>query len=176
MWNEADSGQTPAGPAPPGSGDAAPEGPGGEAFRAAAAEVLQTAIAALGAAFGKVQLFNARRGALEIVAHSGFPREFLELFALVTPAGPSKAVCARAFRLGRAVMIADVAEDPEFAPYLEMALQCGFRAVLCTPIVRNGGAVGVLSTHFAEVTRLAPELERVLDQYAAAIARLLPNP
>lgn len=144
------------------------------AFGAAVSGVLRDAIAATGAAFGNVQMFDERQGGLEIVAHSGFPPEFLDLFALVTPLGPSTTVCARAFRRGQRVMIADVTQDPEFAPYLEMARRCGFRAVQSTPLLVDGSVVGVLSTHFAQPTASLPaESERLLDGYAAAIVLLL---
>jgi GAF domain-containing protein len=144
-----------------------------EVFGTAVAGVLEAAIGAVGARFGNVQIFDARSGGLEIVVQHGFPNEFLELFARVTPAGPSTSACARAFRAGRRVVVSDVAADPEFAPYLAMARQCGFRAVQSTPVVLDGRVVGMLSTHFAEVTELAPESGAVLDRYAAALARLM---
>lgn len=139
---------------------------------AALAQILDEAIRGSGAARGNVQMFSAGRGGLEIVAQHGFTRQFLELFELVTPAGPSTSACARAFRLARRVMIPDVTVDPEFAPYLGMAQLSGFRAVQSTPILLDGQVVGVLSTHFEEATELSAEAARVLDECAAAIARL----
>ncbi len=156
--------------------DAAASGDGvasTEALGAAVGAVLEAAIGAVGAAFGNVQLYDARRGVLEIVAHRGFRPEFLDLFAVVTPAGPSTTACARAFRRQQRVVIRDVEADPEFEPYLGIARLCGFKAVQSTPIIREGRVLGIMSTHFAEVTELAPQAQEQLDGYAAEMARLM---
>ncbi len=139
----------------------------------ALAGILDEAIRGSGAVRGNVQLFNAARGGLEITAQRGFTRQFLELFELVTPAGPSTSACARAFRLGRRVMVRDVAEDPEFVPYLALAHSNGFRAVQSTPVFVDGRVIGVLSTHFEKATELSAEATQALDACAAAIARLV---
>jgi len=148
-------------------------GSGVGTFRMIVTDILQAAIGATGAAFGNVQIFDPRHGGLEIVAQLGFPQEFLDLFARVTPAGPSSTACARAFRQGRRVMIPDVELDLEFEPYRPIARTCGFKAVQSTPIMQDGRVVGVLSTHFAERTELPPESAQLLDRYAAVIARLM---
>lgn len=140
---------------------------------AALEEILDEAIRGCGAVRGNVQVFNAPRRGLEIVAQRGFTRQFLELFDLVTPAGPSTSACARAFRLGRRVMVADVLADPDFAPYVAMAKLSGFQAVQSTPILLDGRVVGVLSTHFEQPTELSAAAAQVLDECAASIARLI---
>lgn len=152
--------------------DAAVAGEGGAPAEALGA-ALEAAIAAVGAAFGNVQCYDARRGVLELVAHRGFRPEFLDLFAVVTPAGPSTTACARAFRRRQRVVIADVEADPEFEPYLGIARLCGFKAVQSTPILREGRVVGVMSTHFAETTELSPQAHERLDEVAAQMAELM---
>jgi len=71
-------------------------------------------------------------------------------------------------------MISDIAKDPLFSPYLSVARANGFCAVQSTPIfARDRSAIGMLSTHFAEVHHLSDEDKIALDHHAARISRLI---
>src|SRR5689334_10438108 len=113
-------------------------------------EILDDAIEADGAAKGNVQLFNSVLGGLEIVAQRGFDESFLETFRIVRADEPS--ACGRALRFKRRVVISGIRADLFYSPYLTVAAEAGYRAVQSTPIVaKDGVAIGILSTHFANV-------------------------
>ena len=61
-------------------------------------EALNAAIEVLGADRGNVQILNADKQALEIVAQEGFSREFLEFFREVR--AEEESACGRALRTG----------------------------------------------------------------------------
>jgi GAF domain-containing protein len=111
--------------------------------------ILLDVIALQGAEFGDLQLVVDREW-LVLVAQHGFPPNFLvDLRRLSRNSGTS---CGRALALGRAVVIKDVSKDAEYAPYANIAEQCGFRSVQSTPLIAsNGTCVGIVSTHFANV-------------------------
>jgi hypothetical protein len=133
---------------------------------------LYSAIDAVHAIKGNVQLFNPKTGALQIIAHRGFDDDFLRLFENVRADEPS--VCGRASQVRCRVMIPDITKDPLFSPYLSVARANGFRAVQSTPIVAlDRSVIGMLSTHFAEITRLSKEDEIALDIHTAKIAQLI---
>jgi len=65
--------------------------------------------------------------------------------------------CGRALRLGRSVVIHDVDEDDDFAPFRTIAHAAGYRSVISTPMTTSWGhAVGVISTHFPKPHRPSP--------------------
>lgn len=133
--------------------------------------ILDSALYATQATRGNIQVFNPALGGLEIRAHRGFSEPFLKLFRLVRPDDPS--ACGRAFRSGHRVIVPDVYSDPEFAPFLPMARQAGFRAVQSTPIRADGQVVGVLSTHFSNPANISPVVARVLDELCVQAAALI---
>ena len=111
--------------------------------------VLAAAIDLHGADFGNVQLVDRASQQLQIVAHGGFPAEFLERFAEVDSSDDT--ACGRAFRLRQVVQIEDVAKDPGYAPYRAVAEQAGYRSVQSVPLqARDGRILGVLSIHYRE--------------------------
>lgn len=141
-------------------------------FHTAVLEILDSAIKAVQAVNGNVQLFNPKNRALQIIAHRGFDHAFLQLFENVHADEPS--ACGRAFRNRCRVMISDITKDPSFSPYVSVARANGFCAVQSTPIVApDRSAIGMLSTHFAEVHHLSDEEEIALDNHAAKISRLI---
>ena len=141
-------------------------------FHTAVLEILDSAIKAVQAVSGNVQLFNPKNRALQIIAHRGFDHAFLQLFENVHADEPS--ACGRAFRNRCRVMISDITKDPLFSPYVSVARANGFCAVQSTPIFAPDRlAIGMLSTHFAEVHHLSDEEEIVLDSHAAKISRLI---
>jgi PAS domain S-box-containing protein len=134
-------------------------------------EVLRAIIALQNADFGNVQLFNAKTGALDIVAQRGFQREFLDYFATVREEG---AACGRAFVRRERVIIEDVETDPGFAPHRRIAANAGFRAVQSTPLFsRSGEPLGMISTHFRRPHRPLLHELRLTDLYARQAAEMI---
>jgi GAF domain-containing protein len=120
--------------------------------------VLENALAsylrAFGTRLGNIQILDMKdsHAILSIAAQRGFDIPFLEAFATVSAEDSS--ACGRALRLGRSVIVHDVDEDDDFAPYRAIAHEAGYRSVISTPIVTSWGhVVGVISTHFPKPHR-----------------------
>jgi PAS domain S-box-containing protein len=134
-------------------------------------EILNATIALQNADFGNVQLYNSETETLEIVAYSGFQRDFLNYFAGVKETG---AACGRAMQRRERVIIEDVLADPDFAPHRQIAAFAGFRAVQSTPLFsRTGEPLGMISTHFRQTHRPSARDLRFTDFYARLAAELV---
>jgi len=138
-------------------------------FTAQLQGLLNAAITADGASKGNVQLFNPYLDGLQIVAHHGFDKPFLQQFGLVRWDEPT--ACGRAYRFGLRVAIPDISVDHFYAPYLSIAQASGYRAVQSTPIIQSGGSViGVLSTHFPHSHEWSEIAQHTLDHFACKVA------
>ena len=138
-------------------------------FTAQLQGLLNAAITADGALKGNVQLFNPYFDGLQIVAHHGFDKPFLQQFGLVRWDEPT--ACGRAYRFGLRVVIPDISIDRFYAPYLSIAQASGYRAVQSTPVIASGGSViGVLSTHFPHTHEWSETAQRALDHAASKVA------
>jgi PAS domain S-box-containing protein len=138
----------------------------------ALADVLENAIVACGAAFGNIQLYNPHDQALEIVAQRGFSQDFLDHFRQVRVDEGS--ACAQAMQSGQRSIIEDVELDRSFEPHRAIAAVAGFRSVQSTPLTsREGGVIGMLSTHFRQPHRPSERDQRLLDLHARHAADLV---
>ena len=138
-------------------------------FAAQLQGLLNAAITADGASKGNVQLFNPYLDGLQIVAHHGFDKSFLQQFGLVRWDEPT--ACGRAYRFGLRIVIPDISVDHFYAPYLSIARASGYRAVQSTPIVQlDGSVIGVLSTHFPHSHDWSETAQRELDHSASKVA------
>jgi len=134
-------------------------------------EVLNAIIALQNADFGNVQLYDPETKTLEIVAHRGFQRSFLDYFSSVNEPG---AACGRAMQRRERVIIEDVLADPDFEPHREIAALAGFRAVQSTPLFsRSGEPLGMISTHFRQPHRPSGHDLRFTDLYARLAGELI---
>jgi PAS domain S-box-containing protein len=128
-------------------------------------EVLSAAVDLLGADFGNIRLFDREQQTLEIVAHIGFERAFLEALPAIHANGDT--FWTRALCHGRRVMIEDVTRKPGYEPYLAAATAAGYRAVQLTPLASHGDEVlGILATHFRRPRTLSERDEQLLDLLA----------
>ena len=134
-------------------------------LRAGLEEMLDAAIALLGADMGNIQLLNSEKFVLEIVAHAASNR----LFSISSGkfrrrmTQPAAGVCAG----GRETIIEDVQLDQEYPPYRDVAAAAGYCAVQSTPLIgKNGAPLGMLSTHFRNPHRPSEQELRRLDLYA----------
>jgi PAS domain S-box-containing protein len=121
--------------------------------------------------FGNVQLLDAERGGLVIVAQRNFEPAFLEHFAIVTA---DDCACGRAAEAGRRVIVEDTETDEGFTPHRSAAREAGFRAVQSTPLVSHRGELlGMLSTHFRKPHKPSDHELRLTDIYVQQAARML---
>lgn len=138
---------------------------------AALNDVLETAIALVGAAKGNVQIYDPSSDTLKIIAHRGFNEEFLEYFKSV-PLGYS--CCGSAMERRERVIIEDVYADPRFSDLGDIYAKHGFLAVQSTPLFTGDGRLlGMFSTHFAKPHRPCERDLRLLDQIAQHAGRII---
>jgi len=135
--------------------------------------LLDQALRVSGTHMGNVQVVEPEPRRLHIVAHRGLDRRFLERFSIVKAEEPS--ACARALRFGARIVIENVFDDPEYAPYVEVARRTGYSAVQSTPIRSDGFVAGVISTLYAYPHVVTTYEARNLDEIAEA-ARMLVAP
>jgi GAF domain-containing protein len=139
-------------------------------FEEAVETILEDVIALHGAEFGNVQLVS--KDHLVIAAQRNFARPFLNTFRRVHPVDGS--ACGRALKSGKAVLIADVDGDAEYAPVSAIAREAGYRAVQTTPLFTAGGRlIGMVSTHFANVHTPTPIEMETLAIYSRVAADYL---
>jgi len=129
---------------------------------------LNAAINLLDAQFGNIQILDLASRTLTICAQRGFKLDFLDAFRTVSI--DDGTACGRALRDNVSVLIHDVQQDPEFAPYRALAAAAGYRAVQSTPVVSSDGKiVGVISTHFHEPHTPARLEMRVVRLYGRCL-------
>lgn len=134
--------------------------------------ILDAAISLHDAQFGNVQLYRPETETLEIVAQRGFSDEFLEFFRSVSTDDPCS--CGRALRAKTTVSVNDVTRDAEYAPFVEIALKAGYRAVQSTPMISSDGdVIGVVSTHFRETRTLSAATAHVTTLFAQQAADMI---
>jgi PAS domain S-box-containing protein len=132
-------------------------------------EILDATMLLLDAQQGNIQLYDPVREVLEIVAHRGLPEHFLA--ALRTVSRHDQTASARALREGRRVIIEDVMKDPAYAPYRDIAVRAGYRAVQATPMLgHDGRLLGILATELTEARNFSPQELRILDLYSRQAA------
>jgi signal transduction histidine kinase/ActR/RegA family two-component response regulator len=131
--------------------------------------MLSAAIELVAADKGTVQIRDADRGTLEIVAQSGFERDRLDLLREISAEDDS--ACGRALRRHERIVVEDVESDEPFASLRPMAHAAGYRAVQSTPcLARDGAPLGVLSTYWSAPHRPGEHDLRRLDLYARQAA------
>ncbi|MFZ2855410.1 MAG: ATP-binding protein, partial [Rhodocyclaceae bacterium] len=134
-------------------------------------EVLQAAMALLGATKGKLQLYDPRENALRIVAQIGFNQDFVDTFKSVQP---FVAICGTAMGMQQRVVVEDILSDPRFADDRELYLANEVAAMQSTPLYGiDGQSYGVLTTHFRTPHRPSERELRLLDLYAQQATRVI---
>ncbi len=121
------------------------------------------------APMGHIQLLDARRKRLEVVAHRGISRAYLEAqdARSVDSAGP----CGVAMSSGQRQVRSDVTADATYDEYRSDAELAGYRSLQATPLVsRSGDVLGVLSTFYPHSYEPQDRDLRLLDLYARQAA------
>jgi two-component sensor histidine kinase len=134
-------------------------------------EILAAANLLHGAKHGRVQLHDAERGHLEMVASRGFEPGIFDIIRPVKPG--DRFASAQALSSRKPVVIEDVETDEDYAPYREKARIGGYRAMLATPLISSGGEmIGVLSTYFPHPHRPSKREMRISEIYARQAANV----
>jgi PAS domain S-box-containing protein len=129
------------------------------------AQILDATIELHGADFGNIQLYDKATQTLRIAVQRGFQQPFLDHFAEVDANEGS--ACGMALARRERVVIADIEQEPAYAPSLETARAAGYRAVQSTPLFTPAGQpLGMLSTHFREPHRWSERDLSLTDVYA----------
>src|SRR5215472_13635187 len=90
-----------------------------------------------------------------------------------SPIGPSAGSCGTAAYLGEAIFVSDIATDPLWADYRDIALSHGLRACWSTPIKsREGKVLGTFAIYYREA-RLPSERELQIVRWATPLAALV---
>jgi hypothetical protein len=126
--------------------------------------LLSGAMELAAADLGDVHLLDPTSGTLRLVAHAGFPADFVARSSVVDDLSTAY---GRAVAWDRQVMVSDVEDDEPFAPHRSSAAVQGFRSVLSTPLRDyQGRVVGVVSVHWRRRTNPSPRELRLLVLFA----------
>lgn len=99
------------------------------------------------------------QGCLRPLACPSLPQHYIEAIA-GAPVGPSIGSCGTAIHRAEAVEVTDIAADPLWQDFTELALPLGLRACWSVPIkARDGRVVGAFAFYFRKA-RPPRELER----------------
>ena len=86
--------------------------------------------------------------------------------------GPAAGSCGTAVYRKALVVVEDIATDPLWAGYADLALRHGLRACWSTPLIaKNGRVLGAFATYSRKVNRPTPYDLGVIDRLAASAAR-----
>ena len=126
----------------------------------------------MGTNMGDIRLYDSGRDALDIVALSGFPADFIEHYQSVSC--EEAATCARAIKSRNRVVIDDIEIEALSEPQLRMAAAGGYRAMQSTPLLSRGGnLLGVLSTYCRNPSKLTERDFKILNLYGRFTADLI---
>jgi len=128
-------------------------------------EILVSTIELMGVDKGNVQLWDAEKKVLRIVAQKGFDQDFLDYFKEVN-AGDNSA-CGLALKERKQIIVEDTEKEWSGAS-VAIARKNEFRAVQSTPLfARDGSSIGMISTHFKTAGRPDELILKRMELYAA---------
>ncbi len=111
-------------------------------------EVVTSMIGLQKADMGSLQLYDAEKGTLEVLAQNGFEHDVPEKLRDIFSTNP---VWNETLRRGESVIVEDALADAAFEPHWAVAASAGFRAIQLTPLVsQDKEFIGVVSTHFRQ--------------------------
>jgi PAS domain S-box-containing protein len=136
-----------------------------QAILAAAAEIT-------GTDKGNIQTYDEMSGTLRILLHQGLGQRMVEHFA----DDGWVASCAEAVRQSKRVIVEDVEKLDHLrgTVELEIVLEDGIRAIVCTPLVsRDGRLLGMLNNHYRAPGSPDDDKLRYIDLLARQAADLI---
>ena len=119
-----------------------------------------------------ILLLDSDAGCLRHGAAPSLPTPYTEAIDGIV-IGPSVGSCGTAAYRAEPVIVSDIATDPLWADYRELALAHGLRACWSTPILSSDGRVlGTFAIYYREPRRPTPEDHNVIEQitHLASIA------
>ena len=120
---------------------------------------------------GSLQLSDAEKGTLEVLAHHGFEHDVPEKLRDIFSTNP---VWNETLRRGDSVVVEDVLADAAFEPHWAVAASAGFRAMQLTPLInQNKEFIGVVSTHFRQQRQPSERDTRYARLYAEQAAETI---
>ena len=134
-------------------------------------EVVTSMIELQKADMGSLQLYDAEKGTLEVLAHHGFEHDVPEKLRDIFSTNP---VWNETLRRGDSVIVEDVLADAAFEPHWAVAASAGFRAIQLTPLVsQDKEFIGVVSTHFRQQRQPSERDTRYARLYAEQAAETI---
>jgi PAS domain S-box-containing protein len=125
-----------------------------------------------GGALSSILLLDPNASCLRHGAAPSLPAPYTEAIdGLVI--GPTAGSCGTAAYSGKAVAVSDIATDPLWADYRDLALAHGLRACWSTPIVSSEGRVlGTVAIYYRELRLRTPYEENIIERvtHLASIA------
>lgn len=100
-------------------------------------------------------------GRLRSVAAPSLPKHYCDAVDTLY-VGPNVGSCGTAAFLAKPVQVLDIATDPLWSAYKELALPLGLRACWSMPIVRSDGSVAATFAFYSRRSRQATEVERAV--------------
>lgn len=143
-----------------------------ESLDIALKEILALAIEFTETDRGNIQLFRPETNALEIVAHQGLGKPFLDHFKY----NGCNSTCEAALRARIRVVVEDTDAEETLKGTKDLAVfeVDGIRAVQSTPLTtRQGNVIGMLSTHFTKPHHPTAEQLGLIDLLASIAAEFI---
>nr|WP_163503590.1 EAL domain-containing protein [Halomonas socia] len=109
---------------------------------------------------------------IEPQASAGSAQGYLDQIALSWSAQQrhGRGPAGRTVRSGKPVIIQDLANDPSFITWREMALQHGFQGMLCLPLKRGDQVFGILGLYQSNTDSISDEERQLLCELADNLA------
>jgi PAS domain S-box-containing protein len=139
-------------------------------------EIVDAAIAVTHADMGSIQLFDAERNSLRLLAWKGFAPESADFWGLIPIDSAHASICAAAVRAAARVIVADVMALPSVIGTRDhdAFAASGIRAVQSTPLItRSSRLLGMFSTHWRRPHEPTEDELRLLDILARQAADLI---
>jgi PAS domain S-box-containing protein len=125
-----------------------------------------------GGTLSSILLLDPNAGCLRHGAAPSLPAVYVEAIDGLA-IGPSAGSCGTAAYSGQPVVVSDIATDPRWADYRDLALAHGLRACWSTPILSAGGRVlGTFAIYFREARSRTPYEYNIIEHvtHLASIA------
>ncbi len=125
-----------------------------------------------GGSLSSILLLDPNANSLRHGAAPSLPRDYIEAID-GTVIGPSAGSCGTAAYRAEPVIVSDIATDPLWADFRDLALAHGLRACWSRPILSSDGKVlGTFATYYREPRSPTPQEHNVIEQvtHLASIA------
>jgi PAS domain S-box-containing protein len=118
---------------------------------------------------------QVKNGQIFAMASSGLPKQFLDAIEGVK-IGPNVGSCGTAAFTRQKVIVTDIANDPRWADYKEVAARFGLKACWSTPLFDRSGAVtATFANYFTEVRKPTELEENTINRAGRILQVILEN-